>query len=169
MPLIPPSLGTFVVQALLLTAAATFGSTPPSATNPEVLWAIGKPDGFSIEFAPGSRSELTYKIGQSNVTRDFAGHQDGSIGFDGRKGEKPYTIVFDLREAPQGSYALLLDLIYKSGAPRQMQVKVNDKTGVFPIRHAYKKSGDGEEGNVMLMAQQHLVVPIEGAWLEVDR
>ena len=125
-----------------------------------------KPDGFSIEFAPGERPQLTYSVGQSVVAKDFAGYQSGSVGFDGQAAEKPYTITFDLPTPPQGQYQLVLDLIYKSGAPRQMKVKINDKTGLFPIRHHYKKSGDGEEGNMMLMAQQHLVVPIEASWLK---
>ncbi|MFO1501267.1 MAG: polysaccharide lyase family protein [Verrucomicrobiota bacterium] len=150
----------------LILAALTAAAQLSNQAIADVVWSIGKPDGFSIEFAPGTRSGLTYIVGESTPSRDFAGHQAGSIGFDGTKEEKPYTVVFDLPGAAAPSYSLLIDLIYKSGAPSQIKLQVNEHTGIFPIRHAYKKSGDGEEGNVMLMAQQRLNVPLNPAWLK---
>ena len=132
----------------------------------EPLWSIGKPDGVSIEFAAAGRAALTFTVGESVVSKDFAGHHDGSVGFDGKVAEKPYTIAFDLAEPVGSRYELALDLIFTTGAPRLFQVKVNDKTGIFPIRVAPKHTMWGEQGNDMLLAQQHLVVPIEGAWLK---
>jgi len=143
-------------------ASAAPGANPAS----DVLWSIGTPDGSSIEFAPGARGQLTYTVGQSVASRDFAGNQDGSVGFDGKTAEKPYTIAFDLSEPPHGNYELTLDLIYPAGAPRQLQIRVNDQLGIFPVRPAPKKTVDGNEGNEMLLAQQHLVVPVAAAWLK---
>ncbi len=134
-----------------------------SAADP--IWSIGKPDGLGIEFAPGNRAELTFNVGQSVPSRDFAGHHDGATGFDGKITEKPYTIIFDLPEAASVNYELVLDLIFNTGAPQQFKVKVNDKTGVFPIRPMSKHSVWGEQGNDMLLAEQRLVVPIAGDWL----
>ena len=118
-----------------------------------------------MEFAPGTRPELTFTVGRSVVAKDFAGSQAGSVGWDGKTQEHPYRIGFDLPEAPHGHYELVLDLIYHTGAPTQLKVMVNDKAGIFPIQPLGKKSTWGEEGNEMLMAKQHLVVPIDGAWL----
>lgn len=132
----------------------------------EPLWTIGKPDGVGIEFAPGSRGALTYTVGQSVVSKDFAGHHDGSLGFDGKTNERPYSIVFDLPESDAKHYELELDLIFNTGAPREFKVKVNDRTGLFPIRLAPKHSVWGEQGNDMLLAQAKLVVPIEAVWLK---
>ncbi len=138
-----------------------------AAAPGEVLWNIGTADGVGIEFAPGARNQLTYTVGQSVPSKDFAGHQTGSVGFDpASSGEKPYTIAFDLKEPPSGAYHLALDLIYHSGAPRQIKIKVNNRVGIFPVRHEPKKSSYGEEANVMLMAKQHQVVPIDAALLK---
>ncbi|MBM3881019.1 MAG: hypothetical protein FJ387_15075 [Verrucomicrobia bacterium] len=146
---------------------ATASLASASQTTPNPLWTIGTPDGASIEFAPGARRQLTYAIGQSVVSKDFAGHQSGSIGFEPESsGEKPYTIVFDLPGPPAEQYRLELDLIYRSGAPARLQVKVNERLGIFPVRHQPKASRDGEEANAMLLARQRLVVPIAGAWLQ---
>ncbi|MHB8524072.1 MAG: glycoside hydrolase family 38 N-terminal domain-containing protein [Limisphaerales bacterium] len=150
------------IAALVMTLAPSH-----AAVAGEPIWSIGTPDGSPIEFAPGARNQLTFTVGQSVPSRDFAGHHPGSVGFDpAGAGEKPYTIVFDLNEAPTGAYQLVLDLIYRSGAPEKIKVKVNDKVGLFPIRPSPKKDIDGEEGNAMLLAGQHLVVPIDAAWLK---
>ena len=132
----------------------------------ETIWSIGEANGSSIEFAPGARDQLTFTVGQSVLSRDFAGRQSGSTGFDGKVAEKVYTIAFDLKEPTPGHYQLVMDLIYRSGAPRQIKVTVNGRRGIFPVRPATKKSNDGEEANSMLLARQHLVVPIDGSWLK---
>ena len=152
------------VKTSLLTFCCSLAALGAVAAEP--LWSIGQPDGMSIEFAPGGRGALTFTVGESVVSRDFAGHQDGSEGFDGKVSEKPYTIVFDLTEPVGARYELALDLVFTTGAPREFKVKVNDKTGSFPIRVASKHTMWGEQGNDMLLAQQHLVVPIDGAWLK---
>ena len=78
----------------------------------------------------------------------------------------PYTISFDLPAAASANYELVLDMIFTTGAPQQFKVRVNDKTGVFPIRPVSKHSVWGEQGNDMLLAEQRLVVPIAGDWLK---
>lgn len=145
--------------ALALAPGVAAGNEPPA------LWTIGTPDGAAMEFAPGDRHALTFTVGQSVVSKDFAGNHSGSVGYDGKVLEKPYLIQFDLAESPQGDCELVLDLIYHAGAPAQIKVMVNDKSGIFPIRPEAKKSTWGEEGNEMLMARQRLVVPIDNAWL----
>jgi alpha-mannosidase len=147
------------VLVWLCAAPLVWGETGP-------IWSIGKPDGLSVEFAGGARDSLTYTVGQSVVSRDFAGDQNGSVGWDGKVVEKPYTITFDLGEPPQGRYELALDLIFNTGAPRQFKVRVNDKTGIFPIHPAPMHSMWGEQGNEMLLSKQELVVPIDGQWLK---
>ncbi|MBI4662135.1 MAG: hypothetical protein HY735_25215 [Verrucomicrobia bacterium] len=141
-------------------------AAPEADPSAQVIWSIGKPDGSSIEFAPGARDKLTFTIGQSNVSRDFAGHQNGSAGFDGATVEKPYTIVFTLKEPLAERYHLVVELIYRSGAPRQIKVHVNDRQGIFPVRPAPKKDVDGEEANAMLLGKQRLVVLMEKNWLK---
>lgn len=151
-----------VGSRLVLTALAA----PATSSEPLALWTIGTPDGAAMEFAPGDRSQLTFTVGQSVVSKDFAGHQSGSVGYDGKVLERPYTVQFDLAEPPQGDYELVLELIYQTGAPAQLKVRVNDQTGIFPLQPLPKRSTWGEEGNDMLMARQRLVVPIAGRQLK---
>jgi len=142
---------------LFLSCAA--GTTPP-------VWSIGTQDGSAIEFAPGGRRDLTFTVGKSVVSKDFAGYQSGSVSADGKVFERPYTIRFDLDEPPLGQYELVLDLIYRNASPAQMKVAVNDKTGIFPVQPLPKHSTWGEEGNEMLLTKQRIIVPIHSAWLQ---
>lgn len=159
------SVRSAAVLAGLGCAAVLVASEARPVAGAEVVWSIGTFDGRSIEFAPGSRPQVVYEAGRGVPSRDFPGHQEGSVGFDGRTLARPYTIAFELRERPAGPYRLALDLIYRSGAPRRIEIRVNDRVGIFPVRFERKKSVDGEEANLILLARQRLVVPIEGAWL----
>ena len=131
-----------------------------------ILWAIGSLDGASAEFAPGSRGELDFMVGSSVVSRDFAGHHEGSVGWDGRVAERTFRIHFNMAEVPEGSCELLLELIYAGAAPKQIKIGVNDRSGIFPVRLAPKRSTWGEEGNEMLLAKQTLSVPLNAGLLK---
>src|SRR6266508_351732 len=84
----------FVWLGALCPAYASEPKPPSTGKNGEVIWSIGQPDGYGIEFAPGTRGQLTFTVGRSVVSKDFAGHQGGSVGFDGQTNEQPYSIVF---------------------------------------------------------------------------
>ena len=143
--------------------AALAASSDPSSG---ILWSIGTRDNSSIEFAPRARSELTFTVGESIASRDFPGNQEGSLGADGQVIEKPYAIAFDLAEPPQGNYELVLDLIYQVGSPRQLKIQVNNQRGIFPVRLVPQQAMDNVQANGILLAGQHLVVPIPAAWLK---
>lgn len=157
---LPTRRNTFLIVTWLGSALAAW------AQLPDTIWSIGSSNGAAMEFAPGGRDRLDFKVGESVVSRDFAGGHSGSVGWDGKVKERPYLIHFDLAEPPQGRYELVLDLLFSSGAPSQFKVMVNDRLGIFPIRLVPRKSTWGEEGNEMLLAKQQLVVPIEAAWLK---
>jgi len=158
----------FIFYGFAFVVAVTVLLANAAAARAEVIWSLGEPDGSSIEFAPGSQSELEYKIGESTVSQDFSGHHRGTIDWDPDRAEKerPYSIDFDLAAAPQGPHHLLLNLIYKTGAPKQIQVVVNGKKGIFPVVTAPKKDVDAKDGNAILLTKQKLYVPIEAAWLK---
>ena len=149
---------TLALIAVLLTVGVSLRAAEP-------LWSIGKPDGLGIEFAPGSRGALTFNVGQSVVSKDFAGHQDGSVSFDGKTNERPYTISFTWPHGPTANCELVLDLIFNTGGPQQFKVQINDRVGIFPVRLAPKHTMWGEQGNDMLLSQGKVVVPIPAAWL----
>lgn len=158
-----------IADAFLLAAALAAAAVSHAAesSNAEPLWSIGTRDGVAAEFAPGARPNLKFVVGTSVVSRDFAGHQQGSVGYDGRVAEHPYTIEFALAEKPADAhFELVLDVIFASGAPQFVQVNVNERRGIFPIRPKPKHSTHGEEGNEMMLAEQRLVVPVRGEWLK---
>jgi hypothetical protein len=145
-----------------LAVRAAFAADP---APPEAIWSLGAMDGAAAEFAPGARGELTFNIGSSVLSRDFAGHHEGALGADGKSVEKPYRIHFDLAGDPAGDYELALDLIYSAASPSHVKIVVNGRKGVFPVEPVAKRSAWGEEGNEMMMAKQSLIVPISAEWL----
>ncbi|MBP7826358.1 MAG: hypothetical protein KA236_07390 [Verrucomicrobia bacterium] len=153
-------------KSLLFTCAGLAGALAAGAALPDPLWSIGTSNGAAMEFAPGGRDRLEFKVGESVVSRDFAGSHTGSVGWDGRVKERPYLIYFDLPEPPEGHYELVLDLLFSTGAPAQFKIMVNEQLGLFPLRPVPRPSTWGEEGNDMLLAKQQLVVPIAAAWLK---
>ncbi len=159
---------SWVALAMIAASLVLATAIASAASEETAIWSLGKVDGSAMEFAPGSRAELTFTIGQSVLSRDFAGYQDGSVHQNGKLEEKPYRIRFDMLDAPHGDCELALDLIYSSAAPKQMKVLVNGRVGIFPIRPAPKHSDWGEEGNEMLLSGQHLVVPIPSTWLRLQ-
>jgi alpha-mannosidase len=161
------SLRSFFCAALCGSLAFCFGHAAEAAPNQsKPIWSIGTLDGVSAEFAPGSRGDLAFTVGTSVVSKDFAGHHEGSMGFDGKMTEKPYRINFDLAETPSGTYELVMDLIYAGAAPARIKVGVNDRKGIFPVRLTPKHSSYGEEGNEMMLAGQSLSVLIDAEWLK---
>jgi hypothetical protein len=154
-----------VLAAAAILLTSSIGTV--AAADERVVWSLGKTDGSAIEFAPGTRKELVFHVGRSEPSRDFAGHQDGTIGADSAaSGEKPYSIDFELEQPPEQSYHLELNLIYHYGAPRGIRIDVNGKKGVYPVRAAPKKDVDTVDGNLMLLAKQQLIVSIPGDWLQ---
>ena len=140
-----------------------FGSAEPAG----MVWSIGKSDGSSIEFAPGSRESLTFTVGKSVPEKDFPAHQAGSIGFEPNAPsiEKPYTIAFDLDGNLQDAYQFVADFIFLSGAPRRMKVLINGRKGVFLIEPHSSAAVDSNDASSILLARQRLIVPIKPGWL----
>lgn len=157
---------SLLAGALLCLAMARPAAAQPGASAADApIWALGAADGLSVEFAPGARPQMRFVVGQNVLSRDFPGDHGGSVGWDGAVREKPYTLVFDLAEAPSGRYELVLELIFHTGAPGELKVGVNGRAGIFPIQPAAMHSVWGEQGNEMLLARQRLVVPLDAAWL----
>lgn len=153
--------------ALILCMALVSACRGDTAADREVIWSIGKADGSSIEFAPGSPLELIFKIGESDVSKDFAGMHEGTISWmEELNGEKPYSVEFDLPEGSETDFELVLQMLFKNGAPTQMEVIVNERRGIFPIVPVAAKPVDSSDGNFVLLAKQELIVAIPNDWLK---
>jgi Polysaccharide lyase family 4, domain III len=134
--------------------ALLYAGPPLPADEGTEVWTIGKPDGSSIEFAPGSKPKINFVVGQSTPEKDFPANQIGSVSPDSMSpsGGSPYTISFDLKQKPACAYELVLDLIFPAAAPSHLKIQVNQKIGIFPLLPEPKKDVDSNEANSMLLA-----------------
>lgn len=156
----------FLLQ-LTFACLAIPSSSWATQADDSVVWSIGKTDNSAIEFAPGSQISLTYKIGESNVSKDFSGHQDGTISWLSElSGEMPYTIEFSLDESPQGPFYLELNYLFKNAAPTHIKLIINGKKGIFPVVPVPMKANDSIDGNFILLSKQQLTVPISASLLK---
>jgi hypothetical protein len=129
-----------------------------AAARSPALWTIGTPDGAAMEFAPGSRPELTFTVGQSVVSKEFAGSQGGSVEWDGKTGS-PTALASTWPRCRH--YELVLDLIYHSGR-RAVQGHKKDKVTFSHPAGGKKALGRGRQRDVDGKQQPGAD---EGAWL----
>ncbi len=132
-----------------------------------IVWEIGSQDGLSIEFAAGSRDSVKYIVGESIPSKDFPAMQSGDLDErDNKSYKKPYTISFDMAQDSSKRYILELNLIYRDVSPRNIEVIVNGRNGIFPVLYKEKQDLNGGEANSTLLAKQRIRVPIDATWLK---
>ena len=107
-----------------------------AAAAPETVWQIGKFDQSSAEFHQGEmkapvvagaqrESEVLYIVGKSNPANDWPAFQPGSSNGGAGFRPHPYTIQFDLPDAPQGLYTLKVALLVETPRVSRLQVEIN--------------------------------------------
>ena len=105
-----------VVLQMLFTLSVVICFSSRAAADSQVVWQIGKFDQSSSEFKQGevqppvvaeghARSDVLYIVGKSNPATGWPAFQPGSSNGSAGFRPHPYTIQFDLPEAPQGLYA----------------------------------------------------------------
>ena len=111
---------------------------PYAKAAPKVVWQIGAFDNASQEFNYGKPGppffgerypkELLYIVGKST---DWPARQLGSAIFQPGGNPRPYTIQFDLDEAPQGVYTLKVGLLSENSLIGLLQVEINGHVGLY--------------------------------------
>jgi alpha-mannosidase len=108
-------------------------STPSSGT---VLWQIGTFNETSFEFKAkvdfdNPNDNPVFTVGKSGPEKDWPAVQPGSEnkGLGGRP--HPYTILFDLSQAPQGRYTLTVSALLYSARIPNLLVELNGQKGLF--------------------------------------
>lgn len=130
------------LKALALLAGA-FALT--TAAGESVVWQIGRPDRNYAEFAIArnypafqekfGRLPLLFEVGRNDPARDWPFIQPGPV--DAWAGNKPhpFTIRFNLPEAPRGAYTLRIELVdVQSGSSPVLLVNAGGRTGLFPLQ-----------------------------------
>jgi Polysaccharide lyase family 4, domain III len=93
-----------LISLLLLTDAGWADSS--------IVWQIGKFDDSSYEFHQGiPASDPVFVVGKSDLAKDWyrgqSGTSNGAAGFRAH----PFTLKFDLPQAPRGLYTLKFSLL----------------------------------------------------------
>lgn len=160
----------FGLSGMALMISCDSGDAYDSSQDENTIWSIGKADGLSIEFMAESQSKVSYLVGEDEPSGSFPGHHAGSVRWDGKIQKNPYKIIFDMPEDEEDNeqYRLMMDLIYQNSSPEEIEVTVNGKRGVFPVRYTVKEDLDDDQANNMLLASQQLVVPVEASWLKKE-
>ena len=100
------------------------------------VWQIGKFDQSSGEFNHGEvrppvlaaghpKTDVLYIVGKSNPATDWPAYQPGSSNGNAGFRPHPYTIQFDLPQAPQGLYTLRVALLVETPRVPRLQVEIN--------------------------------------------
>jgi len=106
----------------------------------QTLWQIGKFDESSGEFVRGKldpqiysdpTSDPVFVVGRSDIRKDWLPFQAGTT--NGKAGYRrhPFTIRFDLKNAPSGGYRLDLALLSYSPRLPWLEISINGHRGWF--------------------------------------
>jgi hypothetical protein len=154
------------------------------AAEPTCLWQIGALDGRSAEFALGEREEysafpkqfpdgVAFVIGSSDTARHFPYIHPGPMDAWAGSRSHAYTITFDLRGEPTGTYLLLVALCRSHYAyPPTLAIEVGgEKCGEVVT----EKDGHRQQAYVMLPAarlrpgkNELRIVNPAGSWAVYD-
>ena len=102
----------------------------------KAVWQIGRFDQSSGEFNQGEvrppvfaaahpKSDVLYIVGKSKPVTDWPAFQPGSANGRAEFRPHPYTIQFDLSEAPRGLYTLKVALLVETPRVPRLQVDIN--------------------------------------------
>ncbi|NBC64790.1 MAG: hypothetical protein GVY07_03875, partial [Bacteroidetes bacterium] len=153
-----------IISIFVYPAFVNFLNAEPIVDQSELIWKIGEKDGLSIEFKAGHEEELVFDVSE-NQSPEFPGRHLGSYSPITGEKESPYNIVFDLPGHRGENYRLILNLIYSTGSPEQIEISVNGKNGIFPVEYEVKQDANDGEANSLLLTKQQLIVPINGEWV----
>ena len=143
----------------------------------ETLWQIGTFNFSSGEFNTGKggpplfgqrfpQGDLIYVVGKSSPENDWPAYQPGSA--NGRAGfvPHPYTIQFDLTEAPRGLVTLRVSLLVENPRTPRLGVEINGHRALF-CRHPKLNYAGGDRKLVVnpIASSDTIVAEIDPAFL----
>jgi len=150
------------VLRLSLVLVIIISLCPRAGAASKTLWQIGKFNQASGEFNQGevkppvlasghAKTDVLYIVGKSNPATDWPAFQPGSA--NGRAGFRPhpYTVHFDLPEAPRGLYTLKVALLVETPRVPRLQVEINGHRALL-FQHPTLNYAGGDVGSVFLPA-----------------
>jgi len=133
------------------------------------VWQVGTFDessqefkGVGIDYSNPSQDPV-FRVGKSDPAKDWYAFQPGSA--NGKAGFRlhPFTVKFDLADAPKGVYTLKAGLVaYMARLPR-LQVDMNGHRGLFYLHPKLNYSG-GDTKSVFVPIYSYGTVVAECPW-----
>ncbi|HYE23840.1 MAG TPA: polysaccharide lyase family protein [Clostridia bacterium] len=130
----------------------SLSTAAPVWAQDNVVWRIGSFDYSSGEFRgshdvdyPNLKTNPVYVVGQSQDSQDWWRFQPGPA--NGMTGGRlhPFTIKFDLKNAPDGAYNLRVRILYETPRLSTLRLQVNGHSGMFYFHPKLDyKAGDWE-------------------------
>jgi len=131
-----------------------------ASAAPQTLWQIGTFNESPSEFNTGNKGaplfgsrfpkgEVVYVVGKSKPEVDWPAYQEGATVGNSERRTHPYSIQFDLDQAPRGLYSLKVGLLSETARVAVLQVEINGHTGQF-YQHPVLNYGGGDRQMVTL-------------------
>jgi alpha-mannosidase len=164
---------TFVAAVAFLLLPSLPGLGEP-AEQAKTLWRIGSFNASSGEFRSQDidyadpKSDLVYVVGKSS-DHDWLRFQPGPAnGMTGGR-EHPFTIQFELSDAPGGIYRLKLAMLYETPRLSHLRVSINGHSGLFYFHPKLEYSaGDWEGTFVPQTSVNTKTIEIPAAWMKAS-
>src|SRR5882762_3151626 len=125
-------------MSLLVLAMTVTGLSFPQVTHAasRTLWQIGTFNDSSNEFHgkvdfTNPLADLVYVVGKSDPAKDWTAFQPASHDANGGARPHPFTIQFDLSDAPQGLYSIKIGLLTRTLRVPWLQAEINGHRGWF--------------------------------------
>jgi len=133
------------------------------------VWQIGKQDNSSREFKSdwdfSQGKDPNFLVGQSRPEQDWSGFHPGSLNNAQGRRVHPFTIVFGLDHAPQGTFYLTIDVMFKASHVPQYVVDINGRKGRFYFRPKLSYDiGDPETAWNIIFSTQRLEIPLPAGY-----
>jgi hypothetical protein len=156
---------------ILFVLVVVICSCPRAGAAPKVVWQIGKFDQSSGEFnhgevrppvfaSPHAKSDVLYIVGKSNPATDWPAFQPGSANGRAEFRPHPYTIQFDLPQAPQGLYTLKVALLVETPRVSRLQVEINGHRALL-FQHPTLNYAGGDTSSVFLPAYSSDTIAVD--------
>ena len=156
---------SFAVTVALV-AACAFGW---AATGEQTIWQVGKFDGSSAEFAPGTPSgPVVFAAGSGHPGTEWYAYAPSA--FPGKPvtpETAPRAITFAMAGKPGTAYRLTVSLIISQSSVPALRVGINGRTGLFYLHPQLDYAmGDTVAAFFPAYSRAEVACDIPGSWLQ---
>jgi alpha-mannosidase len=155
-----------VALALLLSASVAHAAE-------RTVWRIGVFDHSSNEFRSqgigysNPKDDPVYRVGESKDAQDWQRFQPGPANGMAGGREHPFTVFFDLPDAPRGVYHLKIAMLYETPRLSHLRVDINGHAGMFYFHPRLDyNAGDWEGTFVPQTSVDTKIIAMPAAWLK---